>query len=172
MKYYSTRPLFYSKNPRNKNGYSLIELALIIILISITSISILPKFFDSLSFTSRTYFDDVLSSVRYAQKLAVAMGCDVQLSLASDTITINLRTTCNSGSFTTDLRDPSFGQSSFTRQAPSGVSISSSDLPIYFDSLGRAHDSSTSLVLSSDANITVDSRVLSIVGETGFAYGS
>lgn len=170
MKYYTTS--LFSRSRTNISGYTLVELCSIIIIISIISISALPKFFDSLTFTSKTYFDDVIGSVRYAQKLAVAMSCDIQVSVTSNSISLNLRDGCDSGNFTTAIRDPAFGDSSFVRTAPADVSVSATDLPIYFDSMGRAKDSTTGAILSSNATITIDTRVVNIVGETGFAYES
>ncbi len=148
------------------SAYTIVELIIVIVIIGILSAVALPKFFDTLSFSSATYFDEVLHSVRYAQKMAVGKGCDVEVSSTGDSLALKLRQNCKTGLFNIGLTDNvSFG--SFVKDAPKGVTIVSNDLPLYFDSLGRAHDAAGNVV---GATISVNTKTLQIVGETGFAY--
>lgn len=64
-------------------GFTLVELVLVLILVGIMAFVALPRFADVGAFNQRGAFDEVRSAVRYAQKLAVASGCPV-------TVTINL----------------------------------------------------------------------------------
>jgi MSHA pilin protein MshC len=158
---------FFSKKFSNKtNGFSLIELILILIIISILSITALPKFFNVLSFSSQTYFDEVLNSIRYAQKLAVVMGCDVQVATTSNSLTLLARDACRTGNFNTMIHDPITGKD-FVKIAPTDVNIASLDMPIYFDRIGRAHKTTGQVT---NANLIVASRGITIIAETGFVY--
>lgn len=138
-----------------------------IVIVGVLSVSALPKFFSVLSFSTPFFVTESLNSLRYAQKVAIGMGCDVEVSSASNTLTLRLRQNCSTGTFSVDLRDPSSGASSYVKQAPSGVSISAPNFPIYFDPLGRAHRSSGAIL---DTDMVVASRTLRVIGETGYVY--
>ena len=60
----------------------LIELVVTMVLIGILAAVALPRFFDATAFHSRGFYDEVIQAARYGQKLAVASGCDVELSIA------------------------------------------------------------------------------------------
>ncbi|WP_278386443.1 pilus assembly FimT family protein [Stutzerimonas kunmingensis] len=63
-----------------QRGFTIVELIMVIVILGIISAVALPRFFDRNTFDERFYFEEVLSSVRYAQKLAVASGCRIQVS--------------------------------------------------------------------------------------------
>jgi len=149
-------------------AFTLTELVTVIVLLGILSAFVAPRFANITAFSARTYFDEVISDIRYAQKLAVATGCDVQVSGSSTQIILRFRDNCTPGQgFNTDVRDPAFGGSTFVKNAPEGVTISTSDLPFYFDRLGRAHESGGAV---QGASLQINSRNIQVVGETGFAY--
>lgn len=163
----ATTTLATLKSSRNSNGFTLIELTLVIVIIGILSVVVVPKFASVNVFSQRTYFDEVLSSIRYAQKIAVGMGCEVRVSITSSSLTLNLRANCRSGNFTQGVRDPANFSSTFTKFAPTGIALASGSLPIYFDRLGRAHNSGGAIA---NASLTVGSRTIQIIGETGYTY--
>jgi len=61
-----------------QRGFTIVELIMVIVILGIISAVALPRFFDRNTFDERFYFEEVLSSVRYAQKLAVASGCYIR----------------------------------------------------------------------------------------------
>ena len=69
--------------------------------------------------------------------------------------------------FTQAVNNPATRQANFVKTAPTNVTVSSSDTPIYFDRLGRAHLSSGVIA---DSAISVNSKTITIIGETGFVY--
>lgn len=149
-------------------GFTLVELVLTLLLVSILSVLALPKFFSVFSFQAASFYSDLLNTVRYAQKIAVGMGCDVQVSVSTSDLTLITRDSCTSGTFTQDIRDPSSGSNSYTRAAPSNVAISTANFPIYFDRSGRSRLVSDNSI--SNATITINGRNINIVGETGYVY--
>jgi len=63
-----------------QRGFTIVELIMVIVIIGILAAVAGPRFFSKSNFDERFYFEEVLSTVRYAQKLAVASGCRIQVS--------------------------------------------------------------------------------------------
>ncbi|QTF55827.1 pilus assembly FimT family protein [Stutzerimonas frequens] len=63
-----------------QRGFTIVELIMVIVILGIISAVAAPRFFDRKVFDERFYFEEALSTIRYAQKLAVASGCRIQVS--------------------------------------------------------------------------------------------
>ena len=61
-----------------QRGFTLVELVVIILLLGIVSAVAVPKFFNLSDYRTHAVYNEVAGAVRYAQKLAVASGCEVQ----------------------------------------------------------------------------------------------
>ncbi len=140
---------------------------MVIVLLGILSATTLPKFFAVSSYQQQAFFDDTLSAVRYAQKLAVATGCKVQVSINANSYVLNQpadRSQCisNSAVFSLPVRNPGTGEAAYTHSEP-GVSLTATPATFYFDALGRA---------SADVLLTVAGvKTIAVVSNTGFVYG-
>lgn len=146
-------------NSRN-HGFTLIELVAVILLLGILSAVALPRFFDATAFKSRGFYDEITGAARYAQKLAVASGCDVRLNIASGSYALHQRQACDHiSSFSRAVSQPA-GSGDFSGTAPSGTTLSSSSSIVIFDALGRA--------TPGGVTVTVDGRSFTIAGESGY----
>jgi type II secretory pathway pseudopilin PulG len=150
---------------RNK-GFSIVELVIIILLISIVSIVTLPRLFNNSAFKSAGFQLDLLNALRYAQKTAIASGCDVQITIsaASRTYALNYRsggtnTSCGAGAFTDPVPHPQ-AQGSFIGTASNDV-VLSNDLNVVFDSSGSP---------SSGGSLSLGSKVVTVEPVTGFVH--
>lgn len=154
-------------NPfKTQAAFTLIELVMVIVLLGILSATGLPKFFDVSSYGQQAFFDDTLTAVRYAQKLAVATGCKIQVSVSANAYTLNgpaNRSQCASPTptFTLAVRNPGTGDA-FYANSETGVTLTSTAANFTFDALGRA---------SANVTLTVaGSRNITVVQDTGFVY--
>jgi MSHA pilin protein MshC len=66
---------------RRQTGFTLVELVTSIVIIGILAAAIGPKFIGNQTFSERGYADEVAAALRYAQAVAVASGCGVQVTL-------------------------------------------------------------------------------------------
>src|SRR5258705_7624792 len=107
---------------------------------------------------------EVLAALRYAQRLAVATGCGVQVQVAASSYTLTQQTGCSGASWTQGVVDPSTNSASYARSAPSGVVLSSTVNPLRFDPLGRATNSAGAV---SSATVAGGGRPTSPIGGGG-----
>ncbi len=159
---------------RSCPGFTIMELIVVIVLLGTISVVAGPRFFGQGGFDQQFFRNDILSAVRYAQKLAVATGCQVRVNFGASSYSLKLQNgapDCAGTSFTTDVVHPGSGASSFSNTAAGGVSVSSDVSPLTFDALGRALDSSGG-VTDATIEVSVGADVLQVlvVGESGFAY--
>lgn len=144
----------------HNQGFTLIELVTVMLLLGILSVVALPRFFKAADYKGRGFYEEVAGAARYAQKLAVASGCDVQLTIAGDSYALHQRQTCDHGSaFSRNVLRPT-GNDAFAGSVPTGVSLSASDPSIIFDALGRA--------TPGGVTVTIDGRSFTIAGESGY----
>lgn len=67
-----------------QRAFTIIELIMVIMIMGILAAVVGPRFFDRKAFDERFYFEEALSAVRYAQKLAIASGCSIEIQLDQD----------------------------------------------------------------------------------------
>ena len=134
-------------------GFTLIELVVIMLLIGILAAFAIPKFFNLSDYRTRAAYDEVAGAVRYAQKLAVASGCEVQVSISGNSYALQQHSTdCTSGAFTTISNHP------ITSNTISGVSLTSIPGSFIFDAMGRS---------SGVVTVNIDSDSFTVIAETG-----
>ncbi len=150
-------------------GFSLIELVMVISITGILAVVALPRFFDQGVFDERGFFEETLAAVRYAQKVALATGCDVQLSVNAGGYGLSRRNGgCSSGAFTVAIPHPTRA-GGFTGAPPSGVSVGPV-ASLYFDRAGRPRDPGSGNILGAATNLSIGSLGLRIEAETGYAH--
>ncbi|MBA54105.1 MAG: hypothetical protein CMK89_06570 [Pseudomonadales bacterium] len=158
---------------KGKSGFTLIELITVITIIGVLAVVVGPRFASSDVYEQRTFYDDVLKAVRYAQAKASGSGCITQVDFTATGFSISVDADCNSGSgfSAADLVNPSTFESVYTQAAalPSGVTYSSSVDPLLFDAKGRAMDSALNII-GSAAQINIGARTINVEGATGYVH--
>ncbi len=136
-----------------------------LVILGILSAVAMPKFFSYTTFQQTGFFYDMLNAIRYAQKLAVATNCNVQVAISANQYALtrpSARTYCTSttaANFTQNIIRPGSGENSY-QGSLAGVALSSATF--FFMARGNASGAFT---------ITVGSHQISIVPDTGYVYG-
>jgi MSHA pilin protein MshC len=147
-------------------GFTLIELVMVMVLIGILAIAVLPRFFDRNTFDARGYFDQSISMVRYAQKLAIAQRRDVfvNVSIAGTSIclTYTADTTCSTPVINQVVSPDE--RTWFRKPAPSGMSFAGGS-SFSFNALGQPSSGQT-------INFTGDgvTSKITVESETGYVH--
>lgn len=102
-----------------ERGFTLVELTMVIVIIGILAAVVGPRFFDRRVFDERLFYEESLAAVRYGQKLAVASGCLIQVSLDGSGYRLRRAANCTSGGYTSEVQGPD-GQSPSPRRCPMG----------------------------------------------------
>ena len=139
-------------------GFTLVELVVTIILISILAAVAAPRIFGRSAFDSRAFFDRSQSIVRFAQKIAIAQRRTVTVCVSAS-ITASLASDC-----AVPLTDNS--GNALQVPAPSGVTVTSSAPSITFNGLGQP---SSALTIALNSTIPGDpARQITVAAETGY----
>lgn len=149
-----------------QRGFTLIELIMVVILIGILAATALPKFSGKDAFAERAFFSDTLNAIRYAQKLAITTGCNVQVAISSNRYTLTRRgtsssTSCAGSTYQLAIPHPSSGASTYSGSEP-GITLTSTVSPFYSYPLGTASDNVT---------LTINgTKTIHVIKETGLVY--
>ena len=147
----------YQKNNsflKHGAGFTLVELVVVLVLLGILAVVALPKFFNLDGYQTRVAYDEVAGAIRYAQKLAVASGCEVQVNILGGSYALQQHSTdCTSGAFSTITNH------SVTSNTISGVTFSATPSSFIFDAMGRSSNAVT---------VNIGSDSFNLIAETGY----
>ena len=154
---------------KNKtDGFTLIELVTVLIIVGVLAVAALPRFFDRNTFDSRGFYDQSIATLRYAQKIAIAQHRFVCVAFpTSSSIKLTFDATPPSTAHTaatcpgSPLTGPD-GKSPYVVTAPSGVTLSGY-ADFNFNALGKTSPKQDISVLGYAHHIFVET-------ETGYVH--
>lgn len=140
-------------------GFTIIELVTVLVLVGALAIFVAPRL-NPEGFDRYGFRQEVLSAARYAQKTAMASGCEVEFAVSAggDSVTLNYRAggdaaSCGGGGFTSAVRNPGSG-GAFTLNAPGGVDITTGGA-IVFDGFGEP-DAGMTIAFDTGPPLTIE----------------
>lgn len=156
-------------------GATLTELVTVLVLLGILAAFALPRFFGTSDFDARGYFELSIQAVRFAQRTAIASGCDTRVRFDGTSVALHQWInpgSCaadGSGSGLTAVKRPG-SSAAFAENAPDDVAVGS--MLIYFDAIGRPRDANPGAgfgsLLAAQSNVGVGGRTITVEPQTGF----
>lgn len=144
---------------RLATGFTLIELIAVTLLISILGVVAFARLGSYDAIEEKAFYDDTVNAVRYAQKLAVSTGCEVQVTLSANGYALHQRQTdCNTGPYTRNVLNPANRSSAYQNSNPE-VTISPTATIIF--------DPESTTNLADDDTFSVNGRQFKIYRHTG-----
>jgi prepilin-type N-terminal cleavage/methylation domain-containing protein len=139
------------------NGFTLIELIMVIVVLGALSVFILPNFSSKSSFDTLSFHQELKTAIRFAHKLSIASGCEVQVSLTANSYALFYPdTTCNPpDAFGTNPVSHPVQSGDYTGSSPSGVTITSFG-NFFFTASGAPSSSGTITVNPGGRQIVVN----------------
>lgn len=153
-----------ARSSGRSGGFSLVELLLVLVILGVLAVVVGPRLPNITGFQMRGFHDELISAMRYGQKLAVAGGCPVQVQVGGDAYALfQGDTDCDDATLSRPVQHPST-RDPFSGSAPEGVSLTPA-ATFVFNALGDINGGgSVNLIVSGGGT----SRTITIHGGTGY----
>jgi MSHA pilin protein MshC len=157
-----------SSDPTAQRGFTMVEMILVVTLVGVVGVFVVPKLQSALGMRDGAWHDEVLSTMRYAQKSSVAHRRLVCASVSATSITLTIATVnpasaCGATSLTGMNGSAVFASSSnssaATAVSPAGV--------IYFQPDGRVTTDGAGLNSATRTISMSGADSVTVNGETG-----
>lgn len=151
---------------KTHRGFTLVELVAVIAIVGVIAMVAAPRFFDINAYDNRGFRDQVVSTLRYAQKAAIAQRRFICVAIAGNALTLTYDTIPPGAAHAAascpgnPLTNPSNGSTPYVVSASAGVTVTAATFN--FDALGRPN-APQSITVSGSAPIKVEA-------ETGYVH--
>lgn len=157
--------------PAAHAGFTLIELIVVMVMITVLGAMAIPRFVGPNAFDTFGFSEQTGAMLRFAQKAAIAQRRTFCVGLSGSNVVMTRAAAADVYTCSTSIINPADGKN-WQRPLPNGVSVAGLATPIRFNALGQPVDSSGS-VLGSNQSIVISgefSRTLLVEAETGYVH--
>jgi MSHA pilin protein MshC len=146
-----------------QKGFTLIELISVVVLLSILGVAAFSRLGNMKGFESAGFYYDTITALRYAQKLAISTGCNVQATLTANSYALQQRQIdCNTGAYTLPVPNPANRAQNYTANVPAGSGITINPAAVF-----QFTPQSTITGLAADTVFTIDGRQFTVFQLSG-----
>ncbi|MFO1321244.1 MAG: type II secretion system protein [Burkholderiales bacterium] len=146
--------------PRGIRGFTLAELVVVILILGILAVVAVPRLATTSDFEVQGVYDQALSTVRYAQKVAIASRSTVRVAFAANAVSVCFDGGGACGSAVTDpVRNGSL-------RAAGSSTVTLTGTTFTYDGLGRPSPGPVTVSVSG-GGLT---RTFTVEAETGHAH--
>ncbi len=159
-------------SPRQQ-GFTLTELVAVLLILGVLAALLLPRFLEPSTFSSLGYVQASLSAVNYAQRLAMASGCDIRVQFDPGGYRLDRFNTTDcraaAGASLVPVPRPGSGDP-FSEAPPDGTSVGS--VLFYYDPIGRPRSAGGGFgaLLTAPVTIAIAGKTLRVEAETGYGH--
>ncbi|HZP93351.1 MAG TPA: type II secretion system protein [Burkholderiales bacterium] len=154
----------FLRRAQDTDGFSLVELIVVLIVAGVLAVVAMGRFADRKTFDTQGFYDEVIATVRYAQKDAISKRRNVCLAFSANSVTLTYASAAGSGAACDSNETSPGGVSPYAVTANSGVSFVPAPTNFAFDALGRPS-------LGQTVNVVGDgTRSFTIEPETGYVH--
>lgn len=162
-----------ANKPKQSTGFTFIELVMVMVILAIISVVVAPRFADNSIFQARGFADQVLATLRFAQKTAIAQHRHVCIDLTTTDVELTIdvavippiNPVCP---FNGNLNLPDRASNVLT--APSGISLSSTVSPLIFNALGQSINALGQANSNATIKISGIATPITVEAETGYVH--
>lgn len=156
---------------RAANGYTVVELITVMVVIGILSAIAIPRISQTTEFAASAYRSQVVSALRHAQKSAVSHRHRVCVTLGQSNVGIKIASDPSVANCDLNLTslysDPNFYGSKDKAAIASGPLVNGSQPTMFFQPNGEIWDSTGNIINAGSIGIT-GMRPIRIDGSTGY----
>lgn len=149
-------------------GFSMVELVTVIVIVGILAAVAVPRMVSQGSFASRGFFDQAMSTLRYAQKAAISQHQFVCITFTANSMSLGTGNTAACG---TPLSGPDGGPAPYTVTNTASATFAATPATLVFDALGRPMDAAGVLLAANRViNVTGYAAPITVERETGYVH--
>lgn len=152
-----------------QNGFTLVELVVVVVLIGVLSVYAAPRSFIGKDFYDKGFHDETLSYLRYAQKVAIAQRRTVCVAFTASSLSLTIASVSSSLVCNTAMSNAS-GQSPAVLSARLGTAYASLPANFNFNALGQPVNALNTVVQTQTWNVANTTRSIVVESDTGYVH--
>ncbi len=158
---------------RGQRGFTLVELILVIVILSVLSVYALPRLFDTKAVYARGFHDETMGYLRFAQKTAIAQRRTVCVTFTTTKVTLAIASAaatfnCSSPGTLTGPTGTAGATVSLTAQR--NAAFAALPASFNFDGLGQPITGTGAASATQTFAVTDSGRTITVETATGYVH--